>query len=31
MRRFPQFAESLLEADTPYLVWIELVMQFERA
>lgn len=31
LRRFPQFAESLSDADSPYLVWIELQMEFERA
>ena len=30
-RRFPQFAESISRADTPYFVWIELTNAFERA
>jgi hypothetical protein len=31
MRRFPQFAESISRANTPYFVWIELTNAFERA
>lgn len=31
VRRFPQFAESIAEADTPYAVWFELNAAFETA
>jgi len=30
-RRFPQFAASLTEADTPYLLWFDLLGAFESA
>ncbi len=31
LRRFPQFAESIAQADTPYILWIDLQMYFAQA